>query len=153
MLGMATAPAHAVDLYIGAGLGQSNADFDDLNNSITELDHKKTAWKVFAGGRVLLLGAELGYSDFGKPDDADSEIHYKGISAFGLLYAPLPVPFLDLYAKAGLARLEANGRNVTTTFSTDDTQFAYGLGAQFKIARLRSAASTRSSSWTARSPH
>ena len=134
VLSLATVPAQALDFYLGIGVGQSNANLDQFNNTLSSLDHKDTAWRVFGGVKASLLGAELGYVDFGKATDVDSEVHYKGISAFGLLYAPIPVPFLDIYAKAGLAKLNADIRNISTAFSTDDTRFAYGVGAQFKFA-------------------
>ncbi|MFO7325459.1 MAG: porin family protein [Pseudomonadota bacterium] len=134
-LGLAAAPAQAqgipgVDFYIGAGIGQSNADLDDIE--FTDLDDKDTAWKLFGGVRFAsVFGAELDYIDFGKATSEEADAKYKGLAAFGLFYLPLPLPVLDVYAKAGLARVDVDVD--VGDFSTDDTKFAYGLGVQFKL--------------------
>jgi hypothetical protein len=66
---------------------------------------------------------------------------------FGVGYLPLPIPFFDVYGKAGVARLQTN----VTTFVADacpamsnsctgtyfrrnetDDRFAYGVGVQSK---------------------
>jgi hypothetical protein len=133
-LALASAPAQAqvpgLDLYIGAGIGQSNADID-----VPDFDAKDLAWKVVGGMRVAsVLGAELAYINFGKPGGDAYAVKYKGLAAYGLFYAPLPVPLFDLYAKAGLARVDID--QVDTDFSTDDTKFTYGAGAQLKFGSL-----------------
>ncbi|HWL63225.1 MAG TPA: porin family protein [Steroidobacteraceae bacterium] len=138
-LGLVSMPAAAqvpgVDFYIGAGIGQSDVDLNADDLGALDFDAKDTGWKLIAGVRVAsMLGAELEYIDFGKPDGSDSSVDYKGIAAYGLLYAPLPLPILDLYAKAGLAKVDAN-LSVDGLGDADakDTQFAYGLGAQLKF--------------------
>lgn len=133
-LSLVAAPAHAqvpgVDFYLGAGIGQSNADIDDV--SITDLDEKDLGWKIIGGVRIAsVLGAELNYIDFGKASGDGAELKYKALAAYGLFYAPLPLPILDVYAKAGLARIDVDID--VDDFSTDDTKFAYGLGAQLKF--------------------
>lgn len=131
------APAQAqvpgFNLYVGGGLGQSNADIDDIE--IADFDDKDTAWKLFGGVRLAsLFGAELNYINFGKPDGTDAEVEYKGLAAYGLVYLPLPLLILDVYAKAGLARIDVDID--AADFSTDDTQFSYGLGVQLKFGSL-----------------
>lgn len=133
-MGLAAAPAHAqvpgVDLYVGAGLGQSNADIDDIE--ISNLDETDMAWKIIGGVRFAsVLGAELNYVNFGKASGDGADLEYKGLAAYGLFYVPLPLPILDLYAKAGVAKVDVDID--AADFSTDDTQFAYGLGAQLKF--------------------
>lgn len=133
-LGLAAAPAHAqvpgLDFYLGAGIGQSNADIDDVD--IADLDKKDMGWKIIGGVRVAsILGAELNYIDFGKASGDGLEMEYKALAAYGLFYVPLPLPILDVYAKAGLAKLDVDID--AEDFSTDDTKFAYGLGAQLKF--------------------
>lgn len=132
-LGLA-APAQAqvpgVDFYIGAGIGQSNADIDDVE--VTDLDEKDTAWKLFAGARFAsVFGAELNYIDFGKATSEEAEAAYKGFAGYGLFYLPLPLPVLDIYAKAGLARIDVNVD--AGDMDTENTKFAYGLGVQLKL--------------------
>lgn len=133
-LGLASAPAQAqvpgFDLYLGAGIGQSNADIGDIE--ISNLDEKDMAWKIFGGARIAsVLGAELNYIDFGKASGDGADLEYKALAAYGLFYLPLPLPILDVYAKAGLAKIDLDID--AADFSTDDTQFAYGLGAQLKF--------------------
>lgn len=137
-LGMASAPAMAqvpgLDFYIGAGIGQSNADISADEIGDIDFDKKDMGWKLFTGLRAAsMFGAELTYIDFGKADGEISEVKYKGLGLFGMVYAPLPVPVLDLYAKAGLARVDADLQVDADSFSKKDTQFAYGLGVQFNF--------------------
>lgn len=126
-----------VDLYLGAGLGQSNADVSAHDLGAANFDKKDLGWKVFVGGRFAsLVGAELDYIDFGKPNgdysNGDPEqIKYNALAGFGLVYFPIPLPVLDVYAKAGLARLSSD--RLSTAISTKDTKFAFGGGVQLKF--------------------
>ena len=133
-LALAAAPAQAqvpgFDLYIGAGLGQSDANTGPLE--FTDIDDKDMSWKILGGVRFAsMFGAELNYIDFGKVSADEAAVDYKGLAAFGMFYVPLPMPVLDLYAKAGVARVDADVD--AFDYSTDDTRFAWGLGAQFKL--------------------
>lgn len=115
-----------VDLYVGAGIGQSDADV-----SLPDFDAKDFAWKVFAGVRAFsFAGAELNYVDFGKPSGGGLDLKYKAIAGYGVFYVPLPLPILDIYVKAGLARVDVNP---SAAPNTDDTKFAYGAGLQLKF--------------------
>jgi hypothetical protein len=97
---------------------------------------------------ISLLGAEVDYMDFGHPggslNGAPASATLKGAAAFGLLY--LPVPVIDIYAKAGLARLQSSLGGVSAVqpacvpcalslFRLDrtNTHFAAGAGAQYKL--------------------
>lgn len=136
-LGLAAAPAQAqipgVDVYLGVGLGVSNADISADDLEVPEFDKKDLGWKAFIGLRASVFGAELEYINFGKPNGDDASVKYKGLAGFGLFYLPLPLPFVDVYAKAGLARVDADLNVDTDSFSTDDTKFAYGAGVQVKF--------------------
>ncbi len=134
-LGLAAAPAHAqvpgVDFYLGASIGQSNADLDNLPE-VSDIDEKDTAWKIVGGVRIAsVFGAELNYIDFGSAGIDAVSADYKGLAAYGLFYLPLPLPILDVYAKAGLAKIDLDID--AEDFSADDTKFAYGLGVQLKL--------------------
>ena len=136
-LAFAAAPAHAqgvpgIDLYVGGGIGQSTAD---VSGKPSGYDDKDFAWKIFAGLRaVSYLGAELDYVDFGKPRGDGDEFKYKGFAGYGLFYIPIPLPILDVYVKAGLARVDVDVPNLD--ISTDDTKFAFGGGVQLKFGSL-----------------
>jgi hypothetical protein len=124
--GPAFAAAPGVDLYLGAGVGQSDADV-----GLPDFDEKDMGWKVYVGGRFLsFAGVELDYIDFGKPNGGGDDIKYKALAGYGLFYLPIPAPVLDVYVKAGLARVDVNP---SFAASTDDTKFAYGGGLQLKF--------------------
>lgn len=133
-LAFAAVPAQAqgipgVDFYVGAGIGQSSAD---VSNTVGDFDEKDFAWKAFVGLRaVSYLGAELDYIDFGKPNGDGDTFKYKGFAGFGLFYVPIPLPVLDVYLKAGLARVDVDVPSLD--ISNDDTKFAFGGGVQLKV--------------------
>jgi opacity protein-like surface antigen len=109
---------------------------------------------------ISLLGAEIEYTDFGHPTvdtysstapsfGVRADASAKAASAFGLVYLPLPLPLLDVYGKAGLARLRTTYNYNTGCVScataflpapghedSTDTAFAYGVGAQVKAFAL-----------------
>ena len=127
----AQAQVPAIDFYVGGGLGQSNADVDDLQTP--NFDDEDFAWKLFGGARILsFFGAELNYIDFGNPSGDDASLDYEGVAAFGMLY--LPITMFDLYAKAGVARVSVDVDPLN--LSSDDTNFAYGVGVQVKFGQL-----------------
>jgi opacity protein-like surface antigen len=122
-----------------------------------------TGWKVFAGVRpISLIGAEIEYVDFGSATASNTVTGFgfrysinmsaKAEAAYGVVYAPIPVPFLDLYGKAGVARLQTSSNGIgglgcfppmlcplaSGNFQRDrtDTRFSYGAGVQFKVGRF-----------------
>ena len=162
--GAASTAALAEDpagFYLGAGVGYSTVRSDDPAYGLPGYfnDHQ-TAWKAIAGVRpISVIGAEAEYIDFGQPSHHFSNInsanfygfdsHPRAGALFGVGYLPLPVPFFDVFGKAGVARLETD---VTTSTSTcpppssamcnapttlsrhnqTDNRFAYGVGVQSK---------------------
>jgi opacity protein-like surface antigen len=155
-------------LYIGGGVGTA-----DISNNYYPYggngygsgygygyghDHYQTAWKAIVGIRpVPIIGAELEYIDFGSTNN--NQYYYGNYyggpsakasagSAFGLLYLPLPLPFLDVYGKAGAARLHSTeylfpsvscpGTSGCSTIREDqwNTDFAYGAGVQWRWGGL-----------------
>lgn len=151
--------------YVGAAIGESYVRtakeiLGDTGYDY-EFDGQHSAWKVTAGIRPISpLGVELEYIDFGNPGAGLSNAALGGLSKagqkavtfFGLGYLPIPVPFLDVYGKLGIARLRTTATEVSpipfcpagftscnpTTFNIADssTNFAYGAGVQGKIGSL-----------------
>jgi hypothetical protein len=135
--------------YLGAGVGYSTVRSDDPAYGLPGYfnDHE-TAWKVIAGVRPIpIVGAEFEYIDFGHPSNAYGysginnyglDSHPRAAALFGVGYLPLPIPFIDVYGKAGIARLQTD----VTTFvgqagnyyrqDQTDNRFAYGVGVQSK---------------------
>ncbi|HEY2466189.1 MAG TPA: outer membrane beta-barrel protein [Steroidobacteraceae bacterium] len=146
-------------LYVGGALGQSDVRVDESVVGSPGFSAHRDAWKLLVGLRpISLLGAELDYMDFGRarflgsPNAfgtavrADSQP--RATTLFAVIYAPIPLPRLDVYAKAGVARLrtEVNAASfcvaspcvVTTTaplaLNRTDARLAYGAGVQVKFA-------------------
>jgi hypothetical protein len=153
-----------VGFYVGAGVGESNvgsSDYYDYGYYGGYHDHD-AAWKAIIGVRPLpIVGAEVEYIDFGSGNGsngyyannyfyANASSHPKATVLYGLGYLPLPLPFLDVYGKAGVARLQNDivsyvyptgpcpppysACSAPVSFRTDqtDTKFAYGAGIQAK---------------------
>ena len=128
-----------IGLYLGAGITRASVH----NIFHQNLDIDNTSWKALVGFRpVKPFAIEADYYDFGSQSSnfggvvgAHARVHAFG--AFGVLY--VPIPFFDLYGKAGVSRWQLSG-SVTrpSLFSLDDsgTEFAYGAGAQAHIGRF-----------------
>lgn len=145
-------------LYIGGAFGRANVRVDSNSTSkLFHFDEPHAGWKAMLGIRPIApLGAEFEYIDFGHPQSTIADVRTDARSrAFGLFaMGYLPIPLVDVFGKAGVARVQtiAHGSSSTvqpggTTcsnsslsciFDTDHTQsrFAYGGGVQVKIARL-----------------
>jgi opacity protein-like surface antigen len=147
-----------VGFYIGGGVGYSTIRSDDPPYGFPGYfnDHQ-TAWKAIVGIRPLpIVGAELEYIDFGQPSvdsyyNADyygTDSHPRAAALFGVGYLPLPIPFFDIFGKAGVARLQTdvnttvqscNAAGVCTEYVSfnrhDETanKLAYGVGVQSKL--------------------
>lgn len=140
MLALVGTTAQAADngFYVGGGV--SKAKIDDILGSGSDLDIDDTAWKVIAGFRPLdLVAVEANYMDLGSETvrlgPLNAEADAKAFSAHALLYLPIPVPFLGVYGKAGVARWELNGNSSGGLLRLDDhgTEFAWGGGAQLNF--------------------
>jgi opacity protein-like surface antigen len=138
-------------LYIGGAVGQSQVEANVP--TVGDFKENHSAFKVIAGIRPSsLIGAELSYIDFGHPsgniNGVPSDVSEKGADAFAVLY--LPVPVVDVFVKAGLARLQSTTNSglrigIACTFTdpncgpvlfrldSTNTSFAAGAGAQFKL--------------------
>jgi len=147
-----------VGLYIGAGVGYSTIRSDDPAYGYPGYynDHE-TAWKGVIGIRpISLLGVEAEYIDFGQPGhhNGNYDVNYYGYDShprapvlFGVGYLPIPIPYIDIYAKAGVARLKLTLNDYEQTSCTNancsyvlvgrsdvtQTKFAWGAGVSSKL--------------------
>jgi len=130
-LGLSAHAQAAQGLYVGASAIQSRFDSDNLD--IDDVDDEDTGWKAFVGIRPMpYFGAELAYTKFGEAQAPSFSAEAESWSAFGLGIAPVgPV---ELFVKAGLARIETD--SVAATFENKETEFAYGAGVQMAFGRL-----------------
>jgi len=116
-----------------------------------------TNWKVWAGVRpISLFAVEADYIDLGSQsassltiDQGGTSTHlsYKAFAGYAVGYVPIPVPYLDVFGKVGLARwTSSGGTNVvgpppgggSQFFSLSDngTQFAWGIGGQLRFGNV-----------------
>jgi opacity protein-like surface antigen len=156
--------AFAVDLlglYAGGAVGQSRVEADASGITAGDFRENHSAFKLMGGVHlpIIPVGAEVSYIDFGHPSGSlggqAADVTIKGEAAFGVFYLPLPLPVVDVYAKAGLARLQStvnstqflagvgpcpvNAPNCALwAFRVDrtNTSFAGGVGGQFKLGSL-----------------
>jgi opacity protein-like surface antigen len=138
--------ANPVGLYAGGAFGQARVDASLPNAAQFSENH--STYKIMVGVRPIgVLGAELAYVDFGHPGHSNgtlvSDVAMKGETAFGMFYFPVPV--VDVYAKAGLARLQSTAgvgfaclpicllAPQFPTVSRTNTSWAGGAGVQLKL--------------------
>jgi hypothetical protein len=134
--------AHAADngIYLGAGVGRSTVEIDNIDSSL-DFKGDDTGYKIIAGIRPLdWLAIEANYVNFGEPDDSPGGVRLRtkgdGLGAYALgLFAVGPV---DLFAKAGVVRWNAELKHPQFGRLDDDdgTDFAYGVGVQFRLLSL-----------------
>jgi opacity protein-like surface antigen len=167
--------ADPLGFYLGAGVGQSHvrseldasAFFPSFSGAFST-QGTRTGWKAILGIRPLsIIGAEAEYLDFGSASasggipatvgssglNATVTSHPKAAALFAMGYLPIPLPYLDIFAKAGAAELKSSvNANAQATCpislpcfqilippysaSSSDTRFAYGAGLQVKVAGL-----------------
>jgi len=133
-------------VYLGAAMGVDGTLKGGQFQ--TDLDLKHQPYKLIIGVRPIdLFAVEASYVDFGKATlpvpqiDTALDAKAKLYDAFAIGYLPLPLPLLDLYAKAGLAHWDTDVRFTTfpgtqSLFSDSGTGFAYGAGAQVRLSSL-----------------
>ena len=135
--------ANPLGAYIGAGVGVSNVGNDNYYNYGYNGGYgNEVAWKAMVGIRpIAFVGAELEYIDFGSSNGQNGcygygcgygnyyystpSSHPKATVLYGVGY--LPLPFLDVYGKLGVARLQINQ---TAYYSVCQPPAAYGCSYQ-----------------------
>ena len=143
--------------YFGVGITNNHVNsigvpgfdnyFPDINS---------TSWQVFAGIRpIRLFAVEVDYLDLGSQAKTfqtplscadigscatvwDSDA--KAFAGYAVGFLPIPLPYLDVYGKAGLARYKLN-RSITdynatgmpidsSAYPDNSTVFTWGAGLQ-----------------------
>jgi hypothetical protein len=122
-------------IYLGASLGQANVELD-RNVTGLDLDGDDTGFKFIAGIRPLdWFGIEASYVNFGEVKQGPLSVESDGITGFGVFF--VPVGPVDLFAKGGVISFntDVKARNFGT-IRDDGTEFAYGVGVQFRLLSL-----------------
>jgi hypothetical protein len=142
-LGAAVARADNGFFYAGAGVARNKISEITATNS----DLNDTSWKVFAGVRPMnVFAVEADYIDLGSQTtqfvDVNTHLQYKAFAAYAVGFLPVPVPALDVFAKAGLARWQQSGDTNAApgsqlfSLSDNGTEFAWGVGVQAHIGAI-----------------
>ena len=125
--------------YIGGSATQSRFDTD--NFELSDVDDEDTGWKAFVGWRFApFFAVEGGYTDFGQSDATadqlpdDFRLKVKGASVFGV--GIIPIGPVELFGKAGGARLKVNGIYGDDRFRDSETNFAYGAGVSLAFGNV-----------------
>jgi OOP family OmpA-OmpF porin len=125
--------------YVGAGIAQ--ARFDDDEFDFGAIDDEEDTWKLVGGYRFNeRFAIEGSYLDFGEAA-APSGLGLNPVAAEAKAFAVqavgiVPVPFIDLYAKAGLARMDGEARGGNVLAEDKTTEFTFGAGAQWRWKNL-----------------
>lgn len=150
-LGAGVAQADNGMLYVGAGLTNDNLrDIEATNSNLNS-----TSWKVWVGLRpISLFAIEADYIDLGSQsvssvtfaESVNTHLSYKAFTGYAVGYLPIPVPYLDVFGKVGLARWTSSGSSLVGSdavgqsglFSLSDngTQFAWGVGGQVHVGNF-----------------
>jgi opacity protein-like surface antigen len=145
--------------YLEGAIGHANVRSTVRIDPTYEIDESATGWKVSVGVRpVRMLAAELEYVDFGHPHstssvgllESESNTLQRASALSSLVFLPIPLQLLDVYARAGVARLRSSGGNqlaynpllkapsnfiiiAPSSFNRTDTDLLYGAGLQVRL--------------------
>jgi OmpA-OmpF porin, OOP family len=143
-LTLAAGVAHADNgtFYVGAGIARDN--LKDITATASDLN--STNWKIWAGVRpISVFAVEADYIDLGSQTlnnpVSSTHVDYKAFAGYAVGYLPIPVPYLDVFGKAGLARWNSSGGSSIPggpffSLSDEGTQFAWGIGGQVHVGNL-----------------
>jgi hypothetical protein len=143
-LGPVVAQADNGMLYVGAGV--TNDSLRDIALTSSNLD--STSWKVWAGVRpISMFAVEADYIDLGSQNvnspTAFADLHYKAFAGYAVGYLPLPLPWVDVFGKVGLARWTLSGSAgcygdacIILPVSDNGSQFAWGAGGQVHLGNF-----------------
>ena len=129
--------------YVGAGVSKDKLSNIAPSGGLSDID--KTSWKLLAGLRVVnFFAIEADYLNLGSQTstfvNTDSHSQAKAFAGYAVAFLPIPVPYLDVYGKAGLARWSLSGSTAAPgslfAFSDHGTQFAWGVGAHAHVGNI-----------------
>jgi len=152
LLALAAGATRADDnglLYVGAGISKDKVQ-GITHTGVPFAEIYETSWKVLAGFRpIKVFAVEADYLNLGNQTNtfisgASTQSDAKAYAGYAVGFLPLPVPFLDVFAKAGLSHWKLNGSSGAATlrpssffaFADQGTEFAWGAGAQAHVGNI-----------------
>lgn len=145
--GAGAAQAENGFFYLGAGVVRNS--LSDITSIGGLPDLENTSWKAYAGVRPLnWLAAEADYIDLGSNSGKNSggssaTTNGSAFAAYAVGILPIPLPIVDIFGKAGLARWKYDGNVIppagvsgASAFSTNGTDFAWGIGVQAHLSMI-----------------
>ena len=128
-----------MDLYVGAGIGQSYLDPSIDGTGYTIDNHTQNAWKLTGGWDWNdHISFEAYYADLGSVDlDPDADLGYRMVGGDAMLHywaygAERMEGSIAVYAKAGLNHMTNNGNGVSYE-SNNQGQLFGGIGAEWYL--------------------
>ncbi len=122
--------AQGETFYAGAGVGQSYIDDGTY-------DDEDTSFSVFGGYQFnSFFAIEGGYTDFGKIESDSIGAPFEADTVYVAAVGIVPVSKkVSLYGKAGYHSWNLDSSILALTGTTDDsdTDFLYGVGAQYRF--------------------
>jgi len=157
VLALAAGAAQADNGLLSIGAGLTNDNLRDI--AATNSNLNSTNWKVWAGVRpISLFAVEADYMNLGSQNVTEgiagtisspsgtstTHLDYKAFAGYAVGFVPIPVPFLDVFGKVGIARWTASGGNTVIgtpapgffSLSDNGTQFAWGVGGQVRVGNV-----------------
>ncbi len=118
--------ASQAEVFLGAGIGQS--DIDDSAHGVS-LDETDDAWKLYGGMMVTEnFGFEAGWTDLGDGSSGAVDTETEAFYAAGVAAFPIVENF-SIYGKIGVALWD---QDINTT-SYDGADLMYGIGAKYNF--------------------
>jgi Outer membrane protein beta-barrel domain len=143
-LALAASGAHADDSWFYAGAGISRDNIRDIQATVSDLN--ATSWKALIGFRPIhWVGVEADYIDLGSQSSqyfsTYTHLDYKATAAYGVVFAPLPLPFVDVFGKLGVAHWNSSGGassgpNNFFSLSDNGNEFAWGVGGMVHLGNI-----------------
>jgi hypothetical protein len=145
-LALGTGTAHAENGFFYLGVGVVRNSLSDITSIGGLPELKNTSWKAYAGVRPLdWLAAEADYIDLGNNSGTNAagssgNTNGSAFAAYAVGFLPIPLPIVDIFGKAGFARWKYDGSvnlvGSPTGFSTNGTDFAWGIGVQAHFSMI-----------------
>ncbi len=126
LTGYPMAPAQADGLYIAAGAYRADSDVGDDTTPAGFIGY------TFVDTNFLMASVEAGYYDLGSAGNRNMNLEASAITAGGVLSLPLG-PIFEIYAKGGVAFLDAEAKSPGFNNKQSDEKAYYGAGASLDI--------------------